>query len=161
MHVVKNNTDRPNILLQFCYPNTNVALLFLFIKYIIFQWWVKVKVLVIQLCLPLWDPIDFSLPGSFVHRILQARILEWVIIPFSRGSCRPMIWTPKRGIIVKDPDAGKDWRQEETGVTEDEMVAWHQWFNGHEFEQTLGDSEWQGSLFMGSQRVAHDLATEQ
>ena len=46
----------------------------------------------------------------------------------------------------KDPDAGKDWRQEEKGATEDEMVGWHHWLNGHEFEQTPGDGEGQGSL---------------
>jgi len=46
----------------------------------------------------------------------------------------------------KDPDAGEDWRQEEKGVREDEMVGWHHWLNGHEFEQTLGDSEGWGSL---------------
>ena len=37
-------------------------------------------------------------------------------------------------LIGKDPDAGKDWRQEEKGMTEDEMVGWHHWLNGHEFE---------------------------
>ena len=49
-------------------------------------------------------------------------------------------------------------------MTEDEIVGWHYQFNGHEFEQTLGDSEGQESLMlqsMGSQRVKHDLATEQ
>ena len=46
----------------------------------------------------------------------------------------------------KDPDAGTDWRQEEKETTEDEMVGWHHWLNGHEFEQTPGDSEGQGSL---------------
>ena len=46
----------------------------------------------------------------------------------------------------KDPDAGKDWRQEEKGTTEDEMVGWCHWLNGHEFEQIPGDSEGQGSL---------------
>ena len=46
----------------------------------------------------------------------------------------------------KRSDAGKDWGQEEKGVTEDEMVGWHQWLNGHEFEQTPGDSKGQGSL---------------
>ena len=46
----------------------------------------------------------------------------------------------------KDPEAGKDWGQEEKRVTEDETVGWHRWLNGHEFEQTLGDSEAQGSL---------------
>ena len=45
----------------------------------------KVKVLVAQLCLTLWDPMDCSHPGSSVHGILQARTLEWVAIPFSVG----------------------------------------------------------------------------
>ena len=48
--------------------------------------------------------------------------------------------------IRKDPDAGKDWRQEEKGRTEDEMAGWHHWFRGHEFEQALGDGEGQRSL---------------
>ena len=46
----------------------------------------------------------------------------------------------------KDPDAGKDWGQEEKGATEDAMVGWHHWLNRHESEQTLGNSETQGSL---------------
>ena len=45
--------------------------------------------LVAQLCLTLWDPMDSSLPGSSVHEILQTRILEWVAVPFSRGSSQP------------------------------------------------------------------------
>ena len=53
----------------------------------------------------------------------------------------------KNWLIGKDPDAGKeDWGQEEKGATEDEMVGWHNWLNGHESEQILGDSEGQGSL---------------
>ena len=48
--------------------------------------------------------------------------------------------------IRKDPDAGKDWGQEGKGATENEMVGWHHWHNGHESEQTPGDSEEQGSL---------------
>ena len=47
-------------------------------------------------------------------------------------------------LTEKEPKARKDWRQEEKGMTEDEMVGWHHWLNGHEFEQTLGDG--QGSL---------------
>ena len=47
---------------------------------------------------------------------------------------------------LEKTDAGKDWRQEEKGTTEDEMVGWHHQFNGHEFEWTLGDGEGQGSL---------------
>ena len=48
----------------------------------------------------------------------------------------PILWPPdvKNWHMWKDPDAGKDWRQEEKGTTEDEMVGWHQWLNGHEFE---------------------------
>ena len=54
--------------------------------------------------------------------------------------------TAKSWLTGKDPDAGKDWGQEEKGLTEDEMVGWHHWLNGHEFEQALGDGEGQGSL---------------
>ena len=59
-----------------------------------------------------------------------------------------MLWPPdaKRWLIGRDPDAGKDWGQEEKGMSEDEMVGWHHQFNGHEFEQILGDSEGQGNL---------------
>ena len=49
----------------------------------------SVKVLVIQSCLTLWDSMDYSLPGSSVHGILQARILAWIAIPFSRASSKP------------------------------------------------------------------------
>ena len=52
----------------------------------------------------------------------------------------------KSWLIRKDPDAGKDWRQEEKGTTEDDMVGWHHWLNGHEFTQGLGDGERQWSL---------------
>ena len=60
----------------------------------------------------------------------------------------PILWPPdaKNWLIWKDPDAGKDWRQEEKGTTEDEMVGWHHWLDGHEFEQALGVGEGQGSL---------------
>ena len=60
----------------------------------------------------------------------------------------PILWPPdvKSRLIGKDRDAGKDWGQEEKGTREDEMVGWHHWLNGHEFEQAPGDSEGQGSL---------------
>ena len=60
----------------------------------------------------------------------------------------PILWPPdaKRQLIGKDLGAGKDWRQEEKGITEDEMVGWHHWHNGYEFERTLGDGEGQGNL---------------
>ena len=60
----------------------------------------------------------------------------------------PIICPPdaKSQFIRKDPDAGKDWRQEEKEITEDKMVGWHHWLNGHEFEQAPGDGNGQGSL---------------
>ena len=55
----------------------------------------------------------------------------------------PILWPPdgKSQLIGKDPDAGKDWSQEEKGMAEDEMIGCHHQLNGHEFEQTLGDSQ--------------------
>ena len=60
----------------------------------------------------------------------------------------PILWPPdvKNWLIGEDPDAGKDWRQEEKGTTEDEMVGWHHRLYGHEFEQALGIGDGQGSL---------------
>ena len=66
----------------------------------------------------------------------------------------PILWPPdaKSWLTGKDPDAGKNWGQEEKGVTEDEMVGWHHWLNGREFEQTQGDSYQQRSLTCCSSR---------
>ena len=60
----------------------------------------------------------------------------------------PRLWPPdaKRQLIGKDPDAEKDWGQEEKGSTEDEMVGWHHQLNGYEFKQTPGDGGGQESL---------------
>ena len=60
----------------------------------------------------------------------------------------PILWPPdvKNWLIWKDPDAGKDWRWEEKGMTEDGMVWWHPWLNGHEFEWTPGVGDGQGGL---------------
>ena len=73
----------------------------------------------------------------------------WILIARTDAEVEaPMLWPPdgKSQFTGKDPDAGKNWGQEEKGATEDEMVGWHHWLNGNEFEQTLGDSEGQGSL---------------
>ena len=55
----------------------------------------------------------------------------------------PILWPPdtKSRFVGKDPDAGRDWGQEEKRATEDRMVGWHHRLNGHEFEQTLRDGE--------------------
>ena len=60
----------------------------------------------------------------------------------------PILWPPdvKSWLTWKDPDAGKDWGQEEKRMTEDEMVGWHHWLDGHGFEWTLGVGDGQGGL---------------
>ena len=60
----------------------------------------------------------------------------------------PILWPPDvmNWLLRNDPDAGKDWRQEEKGMAEDEMVGWQSQLDGHDFEQALGDGDGQGSL---------------
>ena len=73
----------------------------------------------------------------------------WIFIGSTDGEAEaPILWAPdvKNWLIVKDPYAGKDWRQEEKGMTEDEMVGWHHRLDGHELEQALGFGDGQGSL---------------
>ena len=68
---------------------------------------------------------------------------SWIFIGKTDAEAEtPILWPPdvKSWLIVKDPDAGIDWRQKEKGAAEDEMVRQHYWLNGHEFEQTPGDS---------------------
>ena len=61
---------------------------------------------------------------------------------------RPILWPPdtKNWLFGKDPGAGKDWRQEKKGTTEDEMIGWHHQLNGHEFEKAPAVGDRQGSL---------------
>ena len=72
---------------------------------------------------------------------------SWIFIGRTDAEA-PMLWPPdgKNWLYRKDPDAGKHWRWEEKGVTEDEMVGWPHRLNGHEFQQTLGGGDGQGSL---------------
>ena len=73
---------------------------------------------------------------------------SWIFIGRTDDEAEaPILWPPdaKNWFIRKDPDAGKDWRQEK-GTTEDEMVGRHHWLNVHEFEQAPGNDERQGSL---------------
>ena len=82
---------------------------------------------------------------------------SWIFIRRTDAEAEtPVLWPPdvKSWLIWKDPDAGKDWRQEERGMTEDEMVGWHHQLNGHEFDQAPGDGEGQGSLVCCSPWVA-------
>ena len=74
---------------------------------------------------------------------------SWVIIGRTDVEAEtPIFWPPdvKNWLIGKDHDAGKDWGQEEKGMTEDEMVGWHHWLNGHEFGETPAVGDGQGGL---------------
>ena len=77
----------------------------------------------------------------------------------------PILWPPhaKSWLIGKDPDARRDWVQEEKGTTEDEMGGWHHWLDGHETEWTPGVGDGQGGLVCCNSwgcRVGHDWVTE-
>ena len=102
---------------------------------------------------------------SFILNVVLEKILEsplnckesksvnpkgnqsWIFIGRTDAET-PILWPPdaKSWLIWKDPDAGKDWRQEKKRTTEDEMVGWHHWLNGHEFQQALGVGDGQVSL---------------
>ena len=92
----------------------------------------------------------------------------WIFIGRTDAEAEtPVFWPPdaKNWLTGKDPDAGKDWRQEEKGMTEDEMVGWHHRLDGHEFEQAPGVGDGQGNLAccmqsMGSQRLGHNWEIE-
>ena len=85
---------------------------------------------------------------------------SWIFIGRTDAEAEtPILWSPnvKNWLIRKDPDTGKDWRREEKGMTEDEMVGWHHRFDGHEFEQAPGSlaccSPW-------ACRVGHNWVTK-
>ena len=80
--------------------------------------------------------------------ILKEINLEYLLEGVNAEAETPILWPPdgKCWFIGKDPDGGKDWRRKEKGVTEDEVVGWHHWLDGPEFEQALGVGDGQGSL---------------
>ena len=91
----------------------------------------------------------------------------WVFIGTTDAKAEtPILWPPhaKSWVIGKDPDAARDWGQEEKGTTEDEMAGWHHRLDGCEFRVNSGSWWWTGRpgllRFMGSQRVRHDWVTE-
>ena len=92
---------------------------------------------------------------SILKEINPEYSLEGLILKLRLQYLGHMIWRTDSGKYL---DAGKDWRQEEKGMTEDDMVGWHHWLKGYEFEQALGDHEGPSGMLqsMGSQRVRHD-----
>ena len=108
----------------------------------------------------IWALKNWYLQTVVLERILDSPLDYKEIKPVNPKGNKPWIvkgrtnaetqtsWPPdmKSWLIVKDPDAGKIWGQEGKGATEKEIVGWHHRLDGCEFEQTLGDSEGQGSL---------------
>ena len=93
--------------------------------------------------------VDSPLDSKEIKSVNLKGNQSWILIGRTDAEAKAAILRPpdvKNWLIGKDPDAGKDWQQEEKGTTEDEMVGWHHRLDGHEFEQALGDSEEQGNL---------------
>ena len=105
-----------------------------------------------------WRICDFELWCWRFESLLDCKEIKpvnpkgsqsWIFIGRTGAEAEaPVLWPPdvKNWLIGKDPDAGKDWGQEEKGMTEDEMVGWRHQLNGHEFEQALGVGDGQGGL---------------
>ena len=90
------------------------------------------------------SPVD-----STINPINPKGNQPWIFIGRTHAEAEVLVLCPtdaKNWLAGNDSDVGKDWGQEEKGVTEVEMVKWHHWLNGHESEQAPGDSEDQGSL---------------
>ena len=110
-----------------------------------------------------WEPLDCK----EIEPVNPKGNQPWVFIGRTGTEAEAPIFWPsdvKSWLTGKDPNAGKDWGQEEKQVTEEEMVGWHHWLNRWESEQTPGDSEGQDPRTlesMGLQRVGEDWATEQ
>ena len=92
-----------------------------------------------------WESLGLQRDPTVHHKGNQS----WMFIGRTDVEAEtPILWPPavKNWLIGKDPDSGKDWRQEEKGMTEDEMVGWHHLLDGQEFEQTPGVGDRQGGL---------------
>ena len=93
--------------------------------------------------------LEGTLDYKEVKLVNPQRNQSWIFIRRAYAEAEtPIIWPPdaKIWLIWKDPDAEKYWRWEEKVTTEDEMIGWHNWLDGHEFEQALGVGDGQGSL---------------
>ena len=93
--------------------------------------------------------LEISLDSKETQPVHSEGNQSWIFIGRTDAEAEtPILWPPEANswLIRKDPDAGKDWRQEEKGMTEDEMIGWHHWLDGHEFEQAQGVGDGQGSL---------------
>ena len=86
-------------------------------------------------------PLESPLDGKGIQPVHPKENQSWIFIGKTDAEAETqIIWLldAKNWLSWKDPNAGKDWRWEEKGTTEDEVVGWHHWLNGHEFRSTLG-----------------------
>ena len=107
--------------------------------------------------------LESLLYGKEIKRVNPEGNQSWIFIVRTDAEAdAPVIWPPdaKSWLIWKDPDAGKDWRQEENRMTEDEMVRWHHWLDGYELEQAPGVGDGQGGLACCSPRRVRRNWTE-
>ena len=113
---------------------------------LVIQMYIFSKNYIISWC---WRRLESPLSCKEIKPIIPKGNQPWIFTVRTDAKAKtPILWPPdtRSWLIRKDPDAGKDWGQKEKGMTEDEMVGWRPCLDGHEFEQTPGDSEGQGSL---------------
>ena len=93
--------------------------------------------------------LESPLDSTWIKAVNPQEKQSWIFIGRTDAEAEaPIFWPPdtKDWLIGKEPDAEKDWGQEEKGMTEDKMVGWHHWLHVHEFEQDPGVIDGQGSL---------------
>ena len=109
-----------------------------------FMWWLQVWY---------WRTLESPLDCKKIKPVNPKGNQSWIFIGRTDAEAEtPILWPPdvKNWLTEKDPYAGKDWRWEEKGTTEDEIVGWYPRLNGCQFEQALGVGDGQGSLVCGS-----------
>ena len=128
----------------------------------------ELKILQLRRLLQLWleKTLETPLDCKVIQPVYPKAKQSWIFIGRTDAEAEtPVLWPPaKNWLIWKDPDAGKDWRWEEKGMAEDEMVGWHHWLDGYGFGWTLGFDDGQGCLeccgSWGCKEVRHDWVTE-
>ena len=118
------------------------------------RWYLIMVLICISLTINYWTVVlektlECPLGCKVIQPVHPKADQSWVFIGRTDAKAETLIlWPPhaKSWLIGKDPDAGRDWGQEEKGSTEDEMAGWHHQLDGHEFQWTLGLGDGQGGL---------------
>ena len=109
-----------------------------------------------------WKRLESPLDCKEINSVSPKWNKSWIYIGKTDVEAEaPIFWLPdvKNWLTGKDSDARKDWRQEENGTTDDEMVGWYHWLNGHEFDQASGVVDEQESLLCCSPHGVKELDT--